>query len=438
VICPKSVKMVWDTECKKYGVPPVDILTPSAIISAVGKWLYGYGEDYRATPAYEELVKQRILLVIDECQFFKNSGTRRIVAIRQMVHEILKQNNGSRIGCLSGTPMDKDEQAVNVLRYTGIMTMPHPYLYDRSEKIYIPQGIKEIIDKAKAFDQTTTDAVLIQVVSATTTNYSSVLDRKNSPKIIAELYYRVFLNRLGGAMPPPPLPRKTFNGFFNVPEHELAELQGLQLRIRQVIKYDEATGAQLGKNTLSQVNKLVHRWQELMVNTAVRRAEMSLQSNENKKIVISANYVKTVLDVFERRLAKYRPLMLSGKVTSDKARAEAVAKFQEPNVNYRLLLMNPNVGGLGISLHDADGRFPREEIILPTYEFMTIHQAAYRVSQPDSKSESEIYIMYPKECPLQLKIYQAIFMKTEAAKKALYDKGEGTVFPGDYTRYEEP
>ncbi len=70
-------------------------------------------------------------------------------------------------------------------------------------------------------------------------------------------------------------------------------------------------------------------------------------------------------------LAEYNPIELTGRI-SEKKREENINIFQDPSTHCRVLIGNPKVGGVGINLHDTDGRFPRKMYIFPTYDIKSI------------------------------------------------------------------
>lgn len=72
--------------------------------------------------------------------------------------------------------------------------------------------------------------------------------------------------------------------------------------------------------------------------------------------------------------------------TPDKIRDRNVELFQEDKE--RVILINIQSGGAGLSLHDLNGKFPRMSIISPTWSPVLIRQALGRIWRDDAKTKS--------------------------------------------------
>lgn len=72
--------------------------------------------------------------------------------------------------------------------------------------------------------------------------------------------------------------------------------------------------------------------------------------------------------------------------TPDKVREKNVMLFQEGKE--RVILVNIQSGGTGLSLHDWYGNFPRMSLISPTWSPVLIRQALGRIWRDDAKTKS--------------------------------------------------
>lgn len=71
---------------------------------------------------------------------------------------------------------------------------------------------------------------------------------------------------------------------------------------------------------------------------------------------------------------------------SIKAKQECIRRFQADES--RVIVCNTAAGGVGVSLHDVNGKYPRTAIILPTNNAVHINQALGRVHRAGGKSKS--------------------------------------------------
>lgn len=99
-------------------------------------------------------------------------------------------------------------------------------------------------------------------------------------------------------------------------------------------------------------------------------------------VVVFVNFTET-LNALSKRLNI--DCIFDGK-TPDKVRDKNVELFQEDKS--RIILVNVQSGGAGLSLHDLHGNFPRMSIISPTYSPVYMRQALGRIWRDDAKTKS--------------------------------------------------
>lgn len=102
---------------------------------------------------------------------------------------------------------------------------------------------------------------------------------------------------------------------------------------------------------------------------------------EGFSIAVFVNFTETITALAERLKTK---CIFDGK-TSDKDRDKNVELFQEDKE--RIILVNIQSGGAGLSLHDLNGNFPRMSIISPTYSPVFMRQALGRIWRDDAKTK---------------------------------------------------
>jgi len=110
--------------------------------------------------------------------------------------------------------------------------------------------------------------------------------------------------------------------------------------------------------------------------------EMVEEGIENgMSVVVFVNFTDT-LNAIATRLNT--TCIFDGK-TPDKVRDKNVALFQEDKE--RVILVNIQSGGAGLSLHDLNGRFPRMSIISPTWSPVFMRQTLGRIWRDDAKTK---------------------------------------------------
>lgn len=98
-------------------------------------------------------------------------------------------------------------------------------------------------------------------------------------------------------------------------------------------------------------------------------------------VVVFVNFTDTLIALSQRLGTT---CVFDGK-TPDKVRDKNVELFQSDNE--RVIIVNVQSGGAGLSLHDLNGNFPRMSIISPTYSPVYMRQALGRIWRDDAKTK---------------------------------------------------
>jgi hypothetical protein len=72
-----------------------------------------------------------------------------------------------------------------------------------------------------------------------------------------------------------------------------------------------------------------------------------------------------------------------------------INKFQTNKSN--IIIVNIQAGGIGISLHDKNGKYPRASILSPNWSSTSMVQALGRIHRAGGKSKSLQRIVYAAE-----------------------------------------
>jgi len=107
----------------------------------------------------------------------------------------------------------------------------------------------------------------------------------------------------------------------------------------------------------------------------------------DRRIVVFCNFTESL----ELLKSKFECPIYEGR-TSDADRAGIVAAFQ--NDRTPLLGMNIQAGGVGLSLGDLTGLYPRSTVVFPNFDAKALVQALGRVRRMNSKSSSVQRIVF--------------------------------------------
>jgi len=458
VICPVSVKAKWQHMKKEYGIPLKDCISFCQLRSTKCKQpKHGllkrrdYQEsvrvnhqmhlldrvDFSASDSFKALVDEGLLLVIDEVQNIKNI-TSQFHACQALIAEIVKRGVGegakSRLLLVSGSPIDKREQSVNMFRCLGVMRSTELTTYNIGTYQFVPTGILEIEAFCKNLSP---EHAMFGLYSRTHTH------SKNLCMAYAyRMFQEVFKRRLSHAMDPPKADTHLVkrNGEFIVErEQDRLLLEAGIGKLKKACGFDpDNNTVNFGTNsaaTMSGIQVALMQIETAKIHTFVRIARKALESDPNKKVVICVNYCATIADL-KGLLVEYRPLLLQGSMSSNR-RAEAIANFQKGDCEHRLLIANLSVCSTGIDLDDKFGTFEREVFVSPMYNTITLYQLCHRFQRMDTKSSSDIFMVYGKGA-VESRVLAALGRKSLVMKETTENQVRcGVEFPGDYATVVE-
>lgn len=441
IICPTTVKSVWYEQAAKYGVEIIDAISYQSLRSTNGHQPSNgllTREDYRTPEGHKkvsfypteyckELVESGILIVLDEVQFIKNNSDQ-YKACHALLRTIVTGGGLSRFALLSGTPIDKTEQSINLLRLLGYINRPRLYFIHPANGQVIFEGLEDLINACNYMDPVTTAQVLADFPKIT---------KSNASELCYELLVEVVKKTISGSMPPLNIEGFVLDekdGYYNMGEaYEMATKA-----VQSLNKATNFRGDAVQHNiNYGEISKAMLNIEISKINLFVRLASETLHNVPNSKVILSFNYVTNTLDVAAELLQEYNPLLLTGKVPINK-RGQIIDSFNN-DPNYRLLLMNTVVGGVGISLHDTVGDSPRYMFISPSYRLLDIMQARSRIWRDGVLSDATVRMVYGKDLAKETKILYALAKKTAVLKGVLAeDVVSETKFPGEYESYIEP
>ena len=432
VVCPKSTASMWQREADKYGVRVRSIMTYQMLTGTANKgcshtFLRRSDDVFTPTKNLQQIIEQRTLFVFDEMHALKNPGTGVIKASHSIVKEIARLNCGSRIALLSATPCDKEIHAQNVLKMLGIIVDDDLYHYDRFINYYEPRGIAELISVCDGLDRTTSETIHLGVP----------INNKTVNKLCYDLFIRVVKHFRSSSMELPSIDseKDALNGYYWMPDDDVAELKcGVDL-LSQSTQYDDSTGTvNIGKGSFGMITNALIMIEKAKLNTMARLARETLQADPNCKVILYVWYIESIKSM-SALLKEFYPMIMYGD-TKASDRDDTVSKFQQENNDHRLLISNAKVGGIGISLDDRCVKHKRHLFMIPSYNFIDLHQATGRIHRGTTKSTAHVRFVYSKDFQNETSILNAIARKSQVTRSMLYD-ADGIVFPGDYASFIE-
>jgi hypothetical protein len=435
-ICPTTVEDRW-IGMSRFGIPILHVISYQSLRSVTGRQpKHGLLERvdtvnnngtadvfFRVTPKFEELVRMGILLVFDEAQNVKNKSDQA-EACRTLAVYILSQTGSSRFMLLSGSPIDKEEHAINMMQLMGFIRSRRLFVYHKESDRLELRGAQELVSYCNNVDPESTAAVLKETPFLP----------KNVRHVCYLLFQKVLKPSITSAMPPPPISVSIDckNGYYLMDEVGSARLVTAIQELHHATRFNESQGTvNLQRENLGAITNALMGVEHPKVPTFVRLARTDLEDNPQCKVGIFVNY-KISLNGIAKELAAYNPLILQGSVPKKK-RAEIIAKFQASSTEHRLLISNLKVASTGIDLDDKHGDYPRKCYASPNYIISDLHQLTRRFLRMDTKSTAVVRFVYGKCGRRETSILNALARKSTVLKETLPTQVEnGILFPGEY------
>lgn len=428
IVCPKSVQVSWEEVIENTQIPVVDIITYASLRGSTGRtlshpYLVRHDKDgsspvFAPTETFQKLIEEGTLIVFDELQNIKNASAQMLAAKAMFTYLYNHDTPNSRIVCLSGTPIDKEAQATNLLRAMGFIR--HRNLHDRVDGVIRLQGADELIRICRGFDPVKTEEIC---------NHAYY-----TPHVVKEMVYELFceviLKSIGSCMIPPPLEvqKDVKNGYYVVEDGKalargVKQLEAAAGYSAETETYDKGTAEWGG------IGKALAEIELAKVPVFVRLAKKRLLENSMQQVIIFVNYTESLTQL-QSQLSEFQPLVMYGK-TNIKDRIKIVHAFQSGSS--RLLIANTEVGGVGINLHDLFGDRPRFVYGSPSYKAISMHQATGRVYRRGTRSMPVIRWVYGENCEQETGILNVLAEKCQVLERVLEEQVENKiVFPGGY------
>lgn len=444
VVAPLSVCVKFEEMKKKYKLNIRMCISFSSVKGVKNKKFVKHGLLYRhditdidgntsvvfePTERFKQLVSEGLLLVIDEIQNIKNDHTTQFVACKTLANYI---EGASRLLLISGSPIDKKEQALTMFRTMGVYTLDVIAKYDLNAKTYVWVGMQQIDSYCSKLDPVRYAAV------RALPDYKcedSDISKKKLITYAYDLLQKVVFPNLSSTMCPPKSDSKLekFNGFFDIIHP--GDSSDLVFAVDKLLHASKYSSSKNGE-ALCAIQHALGAIEAAKMSTFVRLLIEKLDSAPGCKVAVFVNYTKSI-ECLDVALAHYNPLVMDGK-TSKERRGEVMSLYSQPSLQHRVLIGNLATCNSGVDFDDKHGSFPRYAFVSPNYSSIMGYQLSFRFMRADTRSDTRITFVYGAVSP-EVKILDALSKKTEVMKETGRAQIEnGVLFPGDHPHFVEP
>lgn len=438
IICPATVEAKWK-EMESKGLKINKIISYQSLRSRKGcKPSHGLlnrideEEDkiiFTHTSELKKLVEEGCLFVFDEAQNIKNKNDQWF-ACNAISSFLIESSGSSRFILLSGTPIDKEEHAINLMTMMGFIKSHLLYKYNKEDRNLRLYGAQELIDFCKKINYEKTNEFL----------RFNRFNEGNVRHICYLLFQNIVKKYITSSMSPP---KNDYgidckNGYYKINDEDTkSDLIRAINMLHDAAHFDEKSGtAEFRKDNLGSISRALMKIEEAKISTFTRIARETLESIPNCKLGIFVNYTSSI-EKLKESLSEYNPVLLHGTVPKEK-RQKLINKFQETNLECRIIIANLQVGSTGIDLDDKDGNFPRVALGSPNYIIQNLHQLTFRFLRRDTKSEAIFRFVYGLCGKKETSILNALAKKSQIMKETLAEQTEADIkFPGEYEEYLE-
>jgi SNF2 family DNA or RNA helicase len=452
IICPASIVSKW-TLMKKYGLKIHSVISYESLRSIRGKdpahrLLFRYDDGkhvhFEPSPELERMTEKGLFVVFDEAQRVKNKNASWH-ACKTIAETILMSGGMSRFLLLSGTPIDKQEQAMNMMKMMGFIRSEKLYVHNLAQNTLNLYGAEELIDFCRRINGRKVDEILSE----------EPFTARNIESICYKLFQKIIKPNITSSMPAP----KNENVHIDLKnaEYSIQNYEDEQA-IRRAVTEVNDTFTKFNKNERFDTNvinpnenskakavkekrrEMIQRLIEKIIfnmrvienakmSIFIKLAKKKLEENPNYKVCLFVNYTSSI-KILQRGLKEYDPLVLDGKVPKED-RQEILNKFQEPTSRFRLLIGNVRVCSSGIDLDCKVGFFPRFVYTNANLNILDLQQLPSRFLRLDTIQSTVFRFVYVKNYP-EIGLLGNLKKKSKVMKQTTEKQvEEGTQFVGD-------
>lgn len=441
IVCPVAMESKWKQITRDHGIRNAVITSFASLrsvsgcqpkhgclnrISVDGDEILKDGtpkkiEVFEVTKKFLKMVEDGVMLIVDEVHNLKNLS-EQFRACKCLTDAIYESDVGkSRCLFLSGTPIDKEEQTLKILRLMGLYTSME----------MSTAGLSTYVHKLMEKDKGT----VVQLV-------------RNTPAKIATemvhlshlLFKEVVCKHWVSSMPNTENNNiDCKNGYYKISERDQKFLEFYINQLHNNSGFMSLTAKPDGEGMvtieggkLGAIVKALEGIEQSKIPLFERLVRETLLKYPNCKICVGLNYVQRTLLSLAEKMKDLNPRLITGETSKDQ-RDRIISEFQQPNLKSRLLIANIKCLSTGVDLDDKTGNFPRIVYASPNYNIVDLHQFSRRFLRVDTKGVPVFRFVYGECSRKEKSILNALARKSFVLKEVLSDHGNDDVkFPGEY------
>jgi len=394
-------------------------------------------ERIRYTTHLQNLIDNHaVLFVFDEFHVAKNKNTRNQEAVAEVARAIYSNpQTKCRMLLMSGSAKDSSEQVFALSKNMGLVTAREMYTYNVGTRSYNLTGIRQLYDKARQVNPTLADQIYPGDFS---------IKKANGKRIFNKLFLDIFAPYLFHDMPRPPSRQRKFDGEFYVPPEFVPQLTAAINSLHQAVNFKRESGeVQVEKSNFGAITKSLRQIEVAKLPLFLFATIRLLQSSPNTKVVVYLNYTDSIMWLRDALASNgYVDDVITITGSSSKSNEDDMLKFQEPNRKVRVMISNPKIGGVGVSLDSEyfinEGGYSGYGLQSPSYMYTDMIQAPYRLDRAGTKEDSNFIMVYgdTRQVPEESSIINAMLRKSPEVKE-LMQNNQNLILPGEYERYIE-
>jgi len=452
LVGPVTLRGQWETSCKKWGVELIDYVSYQTLRGVKTKplaheWLTR--EDVRTKTGKKKtkyfptqklltLVEEGALFVFDEWQNVANL-TDQYRATAAVAAAAIESSN-SLVSILSATPMTKEKQFMQMLKFTRIIKTTKLFTTHIEGKKRVNQlaGAQALVDFCTSFNETATETIMAKY---------PVINRKQTGKMVNELFTTVVKESIIGGMVDDEV-RDTklscYNMYCDVNPNTIKVLKPAITAMEQASRMymdnqsleaiDRRHGAIALFSTIGSALKQVHKhMSELFVFRA-----LDMLADPQRKVVMFLKY-KCSIKLIQCALEDMYPVLtLTGKL-SEKKRNENLQLFTSDDMDYRILLCQIKVGGTGTNIQSTVEGMIIDGLCVADWSLPDIEQASGRVYRAPYINNASFSVLYPRGPGMAMNKIINNLVKSSATLRSCIDSmvAQGKVLPVDYPNVDE-
>jgi len=439
VVCPASVETKWKEMKTQFNAPIWKVISYESLRGVKNKQpkhgllnrsdkqnRRGVFTSFKVTEALSSVTKDhKVLFVFDEVQKTKNKSATAKACIAIASHACAKEK--SKILLLSGTPIDKKNQSINLLRMMGLITSSMLAYTDKETGVIRPVGFGKLRRTCLELNP----VVTLRLED----NYNLAKRTTDYPKICYDMFIDIVLKYLSSKMPDDVMTYKLNirNRYFNCTDEERLDIESHINDMKGMFNHTQTRLRRTDINTFGAIQKALLGIEKAKVGIISRNAQKVLLDNPTTKVCIMVNFTEP-LKKLALLLGQFNPVVINGAVPKHK-RMEMLEEFQRDNDTSRLVIANMDVLSTGIDLDDKFGDRKRYVFASPNYKTMVIQQMTYRFLRANTQSNTTIDFVYGNCKVEESSMLSCLSKKACTMRDACLDsKNENVIYPDQYPK----